>query len=172
MNFGDLMRHAMDNPDQAANPTELNAIWQQVQQLGSQAGGNPQAILSTLGSYVRSALKDQSRTQGVGAVEETVSRYSGDMPDSQAVDALFSPQEQDRVTRSLAQETGISPRMVQAMLPALVPMVLKFLQGGAPAQASAGTNPVLANFLDADRDGDVDIGDAFQLISRFIQMPR
>lgn len=49
----------------------------------------------------------------------------------------------------------------------LIPVVLNMLRSGTPTQnPQSGTNPVLNAFLDADRDGDVDIADAMQLASR------
>lgn len=52
----------------------------------------------------------------------------------------------------------------QQMLPILVPLVLNLLQTGSQTRnPQGGANPVLNAFLDADRDGDVDISDANEL---------
>ena len=60
--------------------------------------------------------------------------------------------------------------MVLQLLPLAVPLVLNFLQSGANAQnPQAGGNSVLNSFLDADSDGDVDIADAIQMASRYMQ---
>jgi len=54
------------------------------------------------------------------------------------------------------------------MLPILVPLVLNLLQTGTGVQSQGGANPVLNAFLDADRDGDVDIADAMQMAGRYL----
>jgi len=46
--------------------------------------------------------------------------------------------------------------------------VLKFLQQGNTKQAGASSNSVLSAFLDADGDGDTDIGDAISIAGRFL----
>ena len=52
------------------------------------------------------------------------------------------------------------------MLPMLVPVVLKFLKAGG---AQAANNPILASFLDADGDGDVDMADLMKLASQYMK---
>jgi hypothetical protein len=57
----------------------------------------------------------------------------------------------------------------------LVPIVLNLLKSGssvhnpaAAQSASAGSNPVLNSFLDANGDGNVDIGDAMSMAGRYL----
>lgn len=171
MDFTQLLSSALGNPSQRANPDDMTNILGTVQRTASQHGANPAiapTLLSTVGSFVRSALNDRRRERGPGEAEALVDRYGGLQPNPQAVESLFSPQEQARLERSVSQETGLQANVVQAMLPLLVPLVLKFLQGGSPAQAGgAGTNSLLSSFMDADRDGDVDIGDALRMVQGF-----
>ncbi|MNK68040.1 hypothetical protein D3C87_873900 [compost metagenome] len=60
----------------------------------------------------------------------------------------------------------------QSLLPAVVPVVLKVLQDGSGTRPGDRSNPLLGAFRDADRDGEVDFGDAMQPASRFIRPPR
>ena len=80
---------------------------------------------------------------------------------------LFSPNQQENLAQFAAQQTGLNMGTIQQMLPILVPLVLNLLQTGSQTRnPQGGANPVLNAFLDADRDGDVDISDAIQLASR------
>lgn len=173
MDFLKLLTTAVDDPAKQADPQVLSTILSTTRQTAAQQGASPEvapSLLSTVGSYVRSALRDRRREQGPEEAESLVNRYSGLQPDEQAVESLFPGQERARVERSLSQETGLQPNAVAAMLPVLVPLVLKFLQGGNPTQGTGqGNNSLLSSFMDADRDGDVDIGDALSMVGRFIR---
>lgn len=73
-----------------------------------------------------------------------------------------------QIAQIAAQQTGLNPNLIQQMLPMLVPVVLNLLQGGSRVQnPQGGANPVLNAFLDADRDGDVDIADRYLGQSRY-----
>lgn len=174
MGLADLFIQAIQNPDQRAATDDVGAIQDRLRTMTGSAGapqGLDQRLLSTVGSYVRGALRDQRRERGDAAVHETVDRYGGLDRDDRAVEAVFGQQDQERVVRSVSQETGLQPQQVQGMLPALIPMALKLLQGGglkAPRGPVGASNPLLGSFLDADRDGDVDLGDALGVASRFL----
>lgn len=175
MDFGQLLSGALANPGQRADQNDFSRILGTLGGLGAQAGGGrpdmTQALLSTVGSYVRSSLRDRRREAGDEAALDVVEAHAGTAPDPGAVDAVFPGGEQERVARSVAQETGIDMGMVRQFLPVIVPMVLKLLQGGASTQGRTGglgSNPVLGAFLDADRDGDVDLGDAMGALGRMM----
>jgi hypothetical protein len=54
-------------------------------------------------------------------------------------------------------------------LPTLVPLALNFLKTGNSAQNPGNSsNSVLNSFLDADGDGDVDLGDALQMAGKYL----
>ncbi|HEY9623062.1 MAG TPA: DUF937 domain-containing protein [Crinalium sp.] len=175
----DQILGAIANPNQQANPDQLGGIVNTVQQLASHQGVDPaatQTALSIAGGYVRSALQQQ-RASG-GNVEGIVNQYAGTGPNMGAVQALFSAGQQQQIAQAISQATGLNVQTVQSILPVIIPIALNFLKSGAtnsPApQASGGTggNPVLSAFLDADGDGDVDLGDTMSLASRFINQPR
>jgi hypothetical protein len=79
---------------------------------------------------------------------------------------LFGAPQIQQIVQEVERRTGLSSGTVQAMLPILVPIVLKFLQTGTSTTPSQGSNPVLNTFLDADGDGDVDIADALRMAGR------
>lgn len=185
MGLFDQVLGAIANPNQQASPDQLGTILGTVQQLSNSRGmdaATTQTVLSTVGSYVRSSLQQQRQTQGNSQVEQIVNHFGGTQPNQDAVQAVFSPHQQSQVIEAVAQRTGINPQMIQTLLPILVPLVLNFLKTGAGRSSAptAGSRPtagsqsnsVLNSFLDADGDGDVDMGDAMQMAGRYMNQPR
>jgi hypothetical protein len=174
MGLFDQILSAVSNPDQQASPDQLSSILGVAQQMAGGQGmdsGATQAVMSILGGHVRSALQNQA-SQGGTDPQSLVNQFAGLASNPAAVQALFSMGQQNQVVNDISQRTGLNSGAIQAMLPVLVPLVLQFLQGGASnnqaAVQSGGGNPVLNAFLDGDRDGDVDIGDAMQLAGQFL----
>lgn len=176
MGLFDQILGAVNNPNQQASPDQLGTILNTVQQLSNRQGLNTsatQTALSVVGSYVRSALQQQRATRGPGQAEAIVNQFGGTNPNPSALETLFTPNQQQQVAQDVSQRTGISTNQVLALLPILVPIVLNLLKQGSqqsnsPAAAGAGNNTVLNGFLDADGDGDVDVGDAMSLAGRFL----
>lgn len=180
MGLFDQILGAINNPNQQASPDQLGSILGAVQQLSNRQGldaNSTQTALSVVGSYVRSALQQQRATGGASRAEAIVNQYGGASPSTDVLDSLFSTGQQQQVVQAVAQRTGLSADKVMAILPILVPIVLSLLkqgnsnqmgQVGTPAGAQTGSNPVLNGFLDADGDGDVDIGDAMSMAGRFL----
>jgi Bacterial protein of unknown function (DUF937) len=173
----DQILGAIANPNQQGSPDQLGGIINTVQQLATSRGVDPattQTALSVAGGYVRSALQQQ-RAQG-GNVEGLVNQYAGTTPNAGAVQALFSPSQQQQVAQAISQATGLNAETVQSILPVIIPIALNFLKSGATAQTpqpgGAGGNPVLGAFLDADGDGDVDLGDTMSMAGRFLNQSR
>jgi hypothetical protein len=176
MGLFDQILSAVNNPNQQASTDQLGTILNTVQQLSNRQGLNPsttQTAISVVGNYVRSALQQQRNNGGNARAEAIVNQYGGTSPNTGALEALFSPNQQRQVADAVAQRTGISTDQVLALLPILVPIVLNLLKQGssrtanAPA-ANSGANPVLNTFLDSDGDGDIDVGDAMSLAGRFL----
>jgi hypothetical protein len=170
MGLFDQILGAIDNPTQQASPGEVGDILSTVQQLSNNANTDPstiQSVLSTVGSYARSALQQKRNNEGHQQTQEFVNQFGGTHPSTQAVQLLFNAPQIQQLVQEVTQRTGLSPDTIQAMLPILVPLVLKFLQSGSSTQNPQGSNPVLNTFLDSDNDGDVDIADAMQMAGRY-----
>lgn len=179
MGLFDQVVSALNNPNQQANPGQLGGILNTVQQVTNGQGMDAttsQALLSVVGRHVRSALQEKRTTQGASQVEDLVNRYSGTGANPSAVPSIFSPEQEQRTVQDSAQATGLNAQTIQSLLPVLIPVVLQFLQSGSAKQPSArgtgGSNSVLSAFLDSDRDGDVDVGDAISVAGQFLNSRR
>jgi hypothetical protein len=174
MGLFDQVLGAINDPNQQANPDQLGQILNTVQQLAGNKGVDPgmtQTVTSIVGKYVRSSLQQQRATGGNEQVASILDRFGGTSANPSAVEALFSPQQQQQLSQDAAQQTGLNAQTIQSMLPVLIPVVLNLLQSGkqsGSANASRSSNSVLNSFLDSDADGDVDMGDALSVASRFL----
>lgn len=170
MGLFDQILGAIDNPTQQANPDQLGSILGAVQQMSASQGVDPgttQTVLSMVGGYVRSALQQQRSMGGNDRAEGILRQFGGFQPSAAAVQALFTPAQQQQISQAIAQRTGLPAGTVQMLLVAAVPLVLKLLSSGSRTQPGAGSNSVLDAFLDADGDGDVDVSDAIGMASQF-----
>lgn len=171
MGILDQILSAVNNSNQAGTTGQMASILSTVQQVSDSYGAEPstiQSAMSIVGNYVRSALQQKRDTDGYEQAQELVNQYSGAYPNPQAVHSLFSTNQIEGVVEAVAQRTGLDTGLVHQLLPIMVPLVLNLLQTGTHSQNPQGGNPVLNAFLDADRDGDVDIVDAMQMAARYL----
>lgn len=170
MGLFDQIINAIDSNDSQGDAKQIDSNLNTMQQLSNGFGTDSsatQSALSIVGNYVRGALQQKRSENGAEEAQSIVNQYSGTESNSQAVDSLFSGSQVTQIVGEVARKTGLNPGIVQQMLPMLIPIVLNMLRSGTHSQnPQSGTNPVLNAFLDADRDGDVDIADAMQLASR------
>lgn len=179
MGLFDQVVGALSNPNQQASTQQLSGILGTVQHLANSQGVDPsttQTVVSIVGRYVRSALQQQQSTDGREKAQALVDQFGGTSPNAAALQALFTPQQQQQLAEDASQRTGLNTGTIQSMLPILVPLALNLLKTGASnqeSQAQAGqSNSVLNAFLDSDGDGDVDLGDTISMASRFLNQPR
>jgi hypothetical protein len=172
MGLFDQVLGAINDPNQQGSNDQLGQILGVVQQLAGSQGVEPsaaQGVTSVVGKYVRSALQQQRSTGGIDQIASIIDQFSGTSASPAAVQALFSPQQQQQMTQEASQKTGLNAGTIQSMLPVITPVILNLLRSGKQSTSgSASGNPVLNSFLDSDADGDVDIGDALSLASRFL----
>ncbi|MBD1853091.1 DUF937 domain-containing protein [Leptolyngbya sp. ST-U4] len=202
MGLFDQILGAINNPAQQGNVDQIGGILNTVQQVSNQQGINPsqtQSMMSILGGFVRSSLQQQA-AGGYSNPTAIVNQYGSMQPNPQAVQAVFGAGQIPQVVQAMAQRTGLSPQIIQSLLPLLVPVVLNLLKSGATNSSmggnpnmgnsnfgnpnmgnpnfgnapmhQAGSNPVLNAFLDADHDGDVDISDALRVAGQYVNQPR
>lgn len=162
---------AINNPNQQANVSQLESITQSIQQAASTQGidaSKTQSLMSALGGLIRPALKQQQTVMGGSQLETLLARLGGSGASTIAMTSLFPPQIQQQMIQTIAQKTGLSPNMLQSLIPVLVPAVLGLLNMGSTKPGIDGGNPLLSAFLDGDQDGDTDLGDVFKFASRFL----
>lgn len=161
---------AINNPNQQASVPQLESITHSIQQMASTQGldvTKTQSVLSALGSVLRPTLAQQQGVMGSNQLEDLLGRV-GAGTNPAAMSSLFPPQIQQQLIQGVAQKTGISPNVLQSMLPTLIPAVLGLLGMGANKPGTSGGNPLLNAFLDGDRDGNTNLGDVFKFASRFL----
>ncbi|NJO42154.1 MAG: hypothetical protein HC769_25590 [Cyanobacteria bacterium CRU_2_1] len=164
---------AINNPNQPASTDQLSLILNTVQQVAGSRGLSPattQTLMSVLGGHVRSALQQQRMTSGGSQLETMLSQFGGTDATMGLLQSLFTPQQQQQMLQDTVQRTGISADTVKAILPTLLPAVLNLLKMGSAG--SQGSNTILSAFLDSDKDGDADLGDAMVFANRFLNPSR
>ncbi|RMF23396.1 MAG: DUF937 domain-containing protein [Cyanobacteria bacterium J083] len=163
---------AIANPAQEASPSQLTSILYTVKQLSSSYQTNPdtvQSALSVVSKYTRTALQEKKQVGGETQVQNIINEFAGTQASPQAIETLFARGQISDLISQVESQTGLNPGVIQGMLPVLVPLVLKFLKTGNQTNNPLGSNPLVQQFLDADRDGDVDIADALSLASRYLK---
>jgi len=166
---------AVNNPQQAASVEQLGGLTQELQQVAGKFGldaQGTQAALSALSSQLRPALQQQAQggSLDLGALAGQVmgAASGGNLG---ALSSLLPPEAQSAVLQGVAGKTGLNASQLEGLIPSLLPIVMKFfnLGAGAPGgMAGMAQNPLLKQFLDSDRDGDVDLGDVFKFAGRFL----
>ncbi|MEM8603772.1 MAG: DUF937 domain-containing protein [Cyanobacteria bacterium P01_F01_bin.86] len=172
MGLFDQVVSAINDPDKQASASQIGQVFSAVQQMSQQNNTSPDAMqtaASVLGSYMRSSLKEKRNSQGDGVVQALVQQGAQSGLAGQVLGQLLNSGQQAQVVQAISQKTGMNSQQIQAMLPMLVPVVMQMLNSGSNNQgAAAGSNnPVLNAFLDADGDGDVDMGDMLRMAGRF-----
>ena len=172
MGLFDQVVQAINDPDKQANAGQLGQVVSAVQQMSQQNNadaGAMQTAVSVLGGYMRSSLKDKRANEGEAAVQNLLQKGSQSGMAGAVLSQLLSSGQQNQAVAAIAEKTGMDPKQIQGMLPMLVPVVMQFLNSGSSKSSGnqASGNPVLNAFLDADGDGDVDMGDMLGMASRF-----
>jgi len=172
MSLFNQIASAISDPKLQANVGQLGSIINTLQQTGGTQNldaSKLQPMMSVVGKYVRASLQEKRNANGEGNVRQIVNQFSGTNANIEAVRALFSPQEEQQVAENASRETGIDLSTARSLLPVVVPLILQFLQTGSNSSNPQGeANPILNNFLDADGDGDVDMGDALSMASKYL----
>jgi hypothetical protein len=167
--FYDLL-NSINDPSQKGNVEELTKAMQGIQTAVAGQGLNPnqtQNLISSLGSQLRPLLANQAQSANLPQLLGQLAGGGGG--GLSALSGLMSGLGQSQSLNALAQAAGIGGPAVQNLLPSLLPSVLGLLSMGNSQSGLTG-NPILKSFLDADKDGDADLGDVFFYARRFLRM--
>lgn len=160
---------AIQSPDQTASPDQLSNILETVQKAVVAQGINPEAVqklLSELGSQLRPIFQKLDQADNLNPVIEAT---PATQPATQSqLDSLIKPEDQSKIIKDIASKTGIDASALHNLLPTLLPAVIGMLGMGASTLKGISKNPILRTFLDADKDGDVDLGDVFIHARKFV----
>ena len=186
---------SINNPQQQGSVDQLSTLLGGVSKLAATQGldaNGTQSLLSNVGGVVRSLLKDKAATTGTGDLENLIGQAASDnvlgnlvgqlaggtgvgnllgkvLGGNAALESLFPDGVQEQISQTVAQRSGLGPSVIKSLLPALLPIVLGLLKMGSGKQGGLPTkNGILNAFLDSDRDGDVDLGDAFKFGMLFL----
>ena len=171
MGLFDQILASVSDPNQQGSTDQLGGILSTVQQLSGQHGADSstmQTLMSVVGGYVQSSLQQTRETAGPDQAQALVNQFGGTSHNSQAVGAVLNPIMQQQMVQDLMQRTGLSPQTIESMLPVLIPLVLNLLQGGNNTQNPQAGNSLLNTFLDGNHDGNLDLGDALSMASKFM----
>jgi hypothetical protein len=160
---------AINNPNQQANISHLETMTSAVQKVAGENGipsNQMPTILSALGSAVLPALQ-QKASGGGNPLEQLMGGGLGGMLGNAALQNLLPAQAQSQLVEGLAQKTGLNASMLQSMVPALIPVVMGFLNMGANKPGQPGGNPLLSAFLGGDSGGS-DLGNVLTMANRFL----
>ena len=173
MGLFDQVMGAIKDPERQASMMQMGQILMTANKLGKQNNADSatmQQAASVVGGFVRSALQEKRTNEGDAAAQAVVRQGATD--GAGAVAALFNQQQQQQVAQAVSDRTGIDASQVLALLPVLIPLVMKLLNQGSgktgTTAAANNSNPLLSAFLDGDGDGDVDMGDMLSMASKFM----
>lgn len=173
LNLFNTLLSAIDDPSKQASTGGLSNIIGTVQQLGGSGvdSKSVQALMGIAGKYVRAGLQQQ---QSDGNAQAIVNQYGGTDPSEAAVAAILDAPQIEQLIAEVEQRTGLDSGTVRSLLPTVIPMVLGLLKmgeakAGAEPSADGSNNALLTGFLDTDGDGDIDVGDALKMASRFLR---
>ncbi len=162
---------AISDPQKEASTNQLGSILDTVQQLSGNNQASPDAVqsaMSIVGNYTKSALREKRNQGGASQVNQIINQFGGTRANSQVLSTLFNSSQLQGMIQQISGRTGLNAGTIQSMLPILVPLVLNLLKTGNSTSNMQGNNSIASTFLDSDGDGDVDMGDAMRMASRYL----
>jgi uncharacterized protein YidB (DUF937 family) len=193
MSLFDTVLASMNDPGRATQKTDLQSLLTSVGGGGS-SPSNTDQIAGMIGGFLKPMLQQQRAvggTQGVDSLLQNI-KQNANSPDQ--LRQILGADRMGQMVGQAQQKTGLDANSVLRLLSVALPAVIALLQSGrATAAPSTGvaatgasgaaavetdgpaatpgsqTNPILAQFLDSDGDGDVDMADMMRLTSRFLQ---
>ena len=169
------MLSAINDPSKQGNVEQLSQVTGTIQQLAKSQGlssNQMNDVVSALGEALQPALKQQAG-QLSGSQPNMMDQLTGGGSNAAAIESMIPPQMQQQIAQAIAQKTGMNAAVVQAMMPQLLNSAMGMFRMGAQksGMTSAGSNPLLNVFLDSNRDGSTDLGDALKFAGRFLNAP-
>lgn len=170
------MLSSINDPNKQGSVEQLSQITGTVQQLAKSQGiSNDQmgTMMAALGGALKPALKQQTGQLGGSQLTNILNQFTGGSGNAAAIQSMIPPQMQQQIAQAIAAKTGMNAGMVEAMMPQLINTAMGMFKMGAPKPGvvATGENPLLNAFLDSNRDGGTDMGDALKFANRFLKVP-
>lgn len=169
MKLFDVILDSIANPELKTESNDLADLLGGIKSAAKEQDTPPDLVetaVSALGKHVKAGLQEYG-----GSREELVEEAAS-VPQAtpELISKLFGSQNVESVSDDVSQKTGIQTETIIALLPVLIPIVMKlFRSGGSKSDgASSQMNPLLQGFLDSDNDGDVDLADVFKLAGPYL----
>ena len=182
MSLFDAVLASLNDPSRATQQGDL-------ERLSSAFGGggasstNADQIASLIGGFLKPMLREQHAIGGAQGVDSFLQDIKQNSSSPDQLRQVLGADRVDQMVGRAEQKTGLDTNTILRFLPIVLPAVIGLLQSGrraavpagtgvaaaTGAQAGSQTNPILAQFLDSDGDGDVDMADVVRLTSRFLQ---
>ncbi|MBD2681462.1 MULTISPECIES: DUF937 domain-containing protein [Nostoc] len=162
---------AINNPNQRGNVAQLESIINSVQQVATSRGIQPsqmQNIMSVMGNMLRPVLRHQQSLPDGNQLQNLISQPTSTDTSGMGMQSLLPPQLQQQIVQTVSQTTGISPNVIEAILPTVTSAVQSLLSMGSTNGGSLNSNSILNTFLDSDRDGGTDLSDVLRFGDRFV----
>lgn len=179
MSLFDAVLASLNDPSRATQQSDLEGLASAFSG-GGASSANAGQIANLIGGFLKPMLQEQHAVGGAQGVDSFLQdiKQSANSPDQ--LRQVLGADRVDQMVGRAEQKTGLDASAIFRLLPIVLPAVIGLLQSGRPATAPAvtaatgapaggQTNPILAQFLDSDRDGDVDMADVVRLTSRFLQ---
>ena len=183
MSLFDAVLASLNDPSRATQQGDLERLSSAFGGGGGPSPTDAGQLASLIGGFLKPMLQEQHAiggAQGVDTYLQDIKQNSG-TPDQLRL--VLGADRVDQMVGRAEQKTGLDANTILRFLPIVLPAVIGLLQSGrrtavpaatgvtsaTGAGAGSQTNPILAQFLDSDGDGDVDMADVVRLTSRFLQ---
>jgi len=178
MSLFDAVLASLNDPSRATQSSDLEDL---VSAFGGGGASSTNAgqIAGLIGGFLKPMLQEEQAVGGAQGVDSFLQDIRQSASSPEQLRQVLGADRMDQMVGRAEQKTGLDASAIFRLLPIAIPAVIGLLQSGRPAATAAEgatgaatrsqTNPILAQFLDADRDGDLDIADVVRLTSIFLQ---
>jgi uncharacterized protein YidB (DUF937 family) len=188
MNLFDTVLASLNDPSRSTQMRDLENLSSAFESGGSSTN----QVASLLGGFLKPMLREQQAAAGPEGVDSLLQELKQNAHSPDQLRQVLGSERMDQMVGRAEQKTGLDSSAIMRLLPIVLPAIIGLLQSGrsAPAspatgatagarppdgtnipapQTSSQTNPILAQFLDSDGDGDVDMQDVVRLTSVFLR---